>query len=565
MRVFIRTILSATVLIILLISWQKENTVSNVFKAPGSIGSQYDFYIKTPDKEIDKAAKLAVKALWDGATYKAGILVPTVSGDEVYRSCNHPYDNFWINKVSFYFFPRISTEWPIRLFAAYQTPLGEIWRGVYAIPEKDWRTTWEKNPRIKPTGQRVYAPPYSEHVSTFARNPEEINYGIYVRDHLFVRQVYEQWLATGNVPFIIEMYRSCRKSLLYLKNYHDKDGNGLIETTTILSDLVVNNDKDINSTERAEDQVMLYGALMGFADMSDILGGKEDSQWAREWAEKIKTGLNNLMWNDDGRYIFGLERVSKKPRLGYVTTTYANGYAILYKMTSKEQTEAILNFMDKQQFDVPGPYHIPPVRLEDNPVSQPGVYCNGGCGWGRGIMPSITQACFENGRIEQGTDYLHRQASAACAAGSFYEYWTWGKYTGKESKPGGAPWYGETSSGYLDALIHGLFGISSLKPGFDSLRIEPRFPGTWDYADLGIHIPSGTRLNLKYKNNSKFLSMRVDMDIKLPVELIFQWKKSSKELKTKINGDITYNVKPKGDGYQITYTLKGSGEVKLYY
>ena len=569
MKVHRRIILSTIILTILSIGCQKEISNSTYYKAPESIGSQYDLYIDTPDKDIDQAAKLAVKSLWDGAAYKAGILVPTVCGAMSYPFWNHPYDNFWENKVTFYFFPRVSTEWPIRLFAAYQSPLGEIQGGVYGIPEKDWRIKWEKEPRINSSGtdgwQGVYATPYSEHISTMAKYPEKIHYGIYVRDHLFVRQVYEQWLATGNVPFIMEMYQSCRKSLLYLKNYHDKDGNGLIETTTVLSDLVVNNDNDINSTERAEDQVMLYGALTGFAEMSDILGGKEDGQWARDWAEKIKTGLNKLMWNDEGRYIFGLDRINKKPRLEYVTVTYADGYAMLYKMTTLKQTEAILDFMAKQQFDVPGPYHIPPIRPEDNPQNQMGVYCNGGCGWGRGIMPSVTQACFENGRKEQGIDYLHRQAAAACKAGSFYEYWTWGKFTGEESKPGGASWYCETSSGYLDALIHGLFGLSSSQPGFKSLRIEPRFPATWDYADLGLHIPSGTRLNLKYKNNSEFISMRVDMDLALPVELSLQWNKGGKELKTKTTGDIKYDVKPDGDSYKITYTLKGSGEVKLYY
>jgi len=70
---------------------------------------------------------------------------------------------------------------------------------------------------------------------------------------------------------------------------------------------------------------------------------------------------------------------------------------------------------------------LPLIVPEDfNPQNPMGVYCNGGCGWGRGIMPSVTQACFENGMIEQGTDYLHRQA-AACKAGSFYEYLDMGK------------------------------------------------------------------------------------------------------------------------------------------
>jgi len=380
------------------------------FQAPEKIGSQYDYYIHTPDEDINEAARLAVKALWDGSTEKAGVIVPTVSGSVSYPFWNHPYDNYWINKVSYYFFPRVSTELPIRLFAAYQSPLGEIQGGVYGIPSENWREKWGKEPRITSSGadgwQGKYATPYAEHVSEMEKSPDKIWYGIYVRDHLFVHQVYEQWQATGNVQFLLEMYQACRKSLYYLKRLHDKDDNGLIETTAVLSDLIVNNDKDINSTERAEDQVMLYGALMGFAEMSDALGGKDDGEWARAWAEKVKEGLNSMMWHEDGRYIFGLERDSKEPRLGYVTTTYANGYAILFGMTSQEQTEAVLNFMDKQEFEVPGPYHIPPVRMEDNPQNEMGVYCNGGCGWGRGIMPSVTLACFRNGRTDQGTDYL---------------------------------------------------------------------------------------------------------------------------------------------------------------
>lgn len=534
-------------------------------KAPEEIGSQFNLYINTPDEDINEGARLAVKALWKGSAKKAGIIVPTVSGEEQYPLWNHPYDNYWINKVSFYFFPRESTEWPIRLFAAYQSPLGEIQGGVYGIPEKDWRAKWEKVPRRKSSGadnwQGVIATPYSEHLSIMEKSPEKIWYGIYVRDHLFVHQVYEQWRATGNVQFLIEMYQACRKSLHYLERYHDIDGNGLIETTAVLSDVVVNKDKDINSTERAEDQVMLYGALMGFAEMSDKLGGKEDGKWARAWAKKLKSGLNSLMWHKDGRYIFGLERESKKPRLGYVTTTYANGYAILFNMTSSEQTEAILSFMDRQEFDVPGPYHIPPVRMEDKPGHARGEYCNGGCGWARGIMPSVTLACFENGRAEQGTDYLKRQAAAAVKAGSFYEYWTWGKYTG-ETKASGASWYSETSAGYLDALIHGLFGLSSPNPGYKSLRIEPLFPESWNYADLGLHLPSGTRLNLKYKSEKDVLRMQVDMELEIPAEIVLQWK-GNNQPKLEGTGILNSEVKQNDEGFQVICWLSGSGEIRL--
>jgi hypothetical protein len=185
----------------------------------------------------------------------------------------------------------------------------------------------------------------------------------------------------GQHAFLIEMYPPCRRALKYLERLRDSDGNGLIETAAVLSDLVVAGDKDIHSTERSEDQVMLFGALQAFASMADELGGVEDAAWARQWAETIRMSSTKLFWRPEGRFIFGVRTTDKQPILEYTTTTFANGYAILFGLTTDEQTRAILDFMTRQEFVVPGPYHIPPVRPEDKPQNPPGVYCNGGCGW----------------------------------------------------------------------------------------------------------------------------------------------------------------------------------------
>jgi len=530
-------------------------------RAPESIGEEYDFLIQTPDEDVNIGAELAVRALWDGAVVKANCVVPTVCGTgSGYPHWIHPYDNYWINHVSSYFFPRESTEWPIRLFAAYQTPLGEIDGGVYDIPAKDWWTRWEEVDGPRKWQGRI-ARPLADYVAALASTPDKIRGGIYVRDHLFVLQVYDQWHARGHLPFLMEMYGPCRRGLKYLEKYHDLDHNGLIETTCILSDLVVGGDDDINSTERAEDQVMLYGALVAFAEMADLLGGAEDSAWANAWAKQVREGLNTLMWRSEGRYVFGLDRVGKKPRLEYVTTTYANGYAILFGMTSKDQTEAILDFMARQDFVVPGPYHIPPVRLKDKPQHSPGVYCNGGCGWGRGIMPSIALSCFEHGRGEQGLDYLKRQAAAAHKAGSFYEYWTWEKYAGK-TEPGGSPWYGETSAGYLDALLHGLFGLSSSEPGFKALRLAPCFPRTWDQARLELRLPQGARFAMQYRASQQAVSLVVNLDTKMPVTVVLPWWD---ENEPKMEGSEMAKsvIERKPQGHQITCQLNGSGEIRL--
>lgn len=259
--------------------------------------------------------------------------------------------------------------------------------------------------------------------------------------------------------------------------------------------------------------------------------------------------------------MFGIDRASRKPRLEYVTTTYTNGYAILFGLTDNAQTEAILNFMGKQEFVVPGPYHIPPVKVEDKPQNPPGVYCNGGCGWGRGIMPSVALACYEHNRWDQGFDYLKRQATAACKAGSFHEYWEWEKYTGK-SKPGGAPWYGETSAGFLDVLLHGTFGIASPEPGFRSLRISPRFPKQWSMANLELHLPNNTRLALKYQNDTGGMALHVNANSDLPIDLALPWPKNDKPVITG-TGLTSPIVEARGETWVGHGQIRGTGEMNL--
>lgn len=529
-------------------------------RPPEMVGEAWRFVIETPDEDITRGAELAVQAFYKGAMKKAGVVVPTVSGQAVYPSWVHPYDNYWMNQVTSYFFARESTEWPIRLFAVYQSPAGEIQGGVYDIPELDWRRKWEAaGGREK--WQPHYARPTADHVARLAAEPEKIQYGIYVRDHLFVLQAYDQWRTRGHLPFLIEIYPACRRALKYLETRRDLDHNGLIETTAVLSDLVVGGDADIHSTERAEDQVMLYGALLAFAEMSETLGGDEDATWARKWAERIKAETNKIFWRPEGRYIFGVAREGKAPRLEYTTTTFANGYAILFGLADARQTIAILDFMGRQEFVVPGPYHIPPIRAEDKPQNPPGVYCNGGCGWGRGIMPSVALACLKNGRVEQGVDYLKRQGAAARKAGSFHEYWTWEKYAG-ETRAGGAPWYSETAAGFLAVLIHGVFGLSSPEPGFRSVRLAPRFPATWPGARLDLMLPSGRRLACRFTSRPGAVEFEINAEGDTPVEVTLPWAASEKPVCSG-DGVSAPRVEPDGKGWRAIARVKGRGIVRL--
>ncbi len=176
-------------------------------------------------------------------------------------------------------------------------------------------------------------------------------------------------------------------------------------------------------------------------------------------------------------------------------------------------------------------------------------------------MPSVALACFQYDRVAQGVDYLKRQAIAARKAGSFHEYWTWEKYAGV-TKAGGAPWYGETSAGYLDTLLHGLFGISSPTLGFVALQLHPRFPENWTHARLKLRLPQGSDLELTYTASTESRVVLVDVASALPIELILPWHGRG-EPKIEAPNQIISRIQREGGKVQVVASWKGPGEIRL--
>lgn len=66
---------------------------------PDTIDASYRCVVDTPDEDMNEGARLAIRALWEGATTKGGRLVPTVCGSRAaYPQWVHPYDNYWIDQ-----------------------------------------------------------------------------------------------------------------------------------------------------------------------------------------------------------------------------------------------------------------------------------------------------------------------------------------------------------------------------------------------------------------------------------------------------------------------------------
>jgi hypothetical protein len=465
---------------------QRRKFLQLAAASPLAYWPELDGMISTGDETVDQAAKLAIRALKRNVSEKWGKLCPIAGPpwERHYPAWIHPFDNFWMTRITPYLYPREQAEWPTILFQRYQRPTGMIGWGIHdtAGPE-EFLAELERSGKVR----------------------EESANSRYIRDHLYIHQVHDLWWFYGDTDWVRRMLPSCRKALDYLYSMKDLDGDGLVESASILEDVDVGSTAERtgpNAAERAVDQVILYGALLAYARMAEAIGqaGEAERTRARDLAEKV----NRLFWHPKGYYRFAIDSRTHQPLPIESTSTYANGYALLYGMVPAERVNPMLDFLTSWDFEVPGPVILPPIEgrtsVPGKDVDLPrGVYANGGCGWGRGHMPSVCLALFRHGRPEIARTYIRKHAAAAVRDGAFYEYWTWEKYTGK-TKPGGCQDYSETSSAFLDAVIHGAFGVTAVEAGWKRVRVAPQ-PLTEKPASLRLALPGGAlRLALAQQN-----------------------------------------------------------------
>lgn len=462
--------------------------------------------ISTGDPTVDHAAAIAIHTLKTNVSEKWGKLCPVAGPvwERHYPAWIHPFDNFWMLKVTPYLYPRDQAEWPVVLFQKYQRPTGMIGWGVHdmAAPEQ-FLADLEKSGKVR----------------------EESANSRYIRDHLYILQVHDIWWHYGDAAWARTMLPSCRRALNYLFTMKDLDGDGLIESASILEDIDIGSTHERtgpNAAERAVDQVMLFGALHAYARLAEAAGQPAEAEPARARAAALKTKVNELFWHPKGYYRFAIDSKSHTPTEVDVTSTYANGYALLFGLVPPERIAPMLDFLTSWDFVVPGPVILPPIEGKTSVQGQEvnlkkGVYANGGCGWGRGHMPSVCLALFRNGRPDLANTYIQKHAAAAVRDGSFFEYWTWEKYTGS-TKPGGCRNYSETSSAFLDAVIHGAFGVTAAAPGWTKVRVAPN-PLTDKPSRLELDLPGG-KFALSLSREAGKWSAKVESEVKRTIELI---------------------------------------------
>ena len=445
--------------------------------------------IVTGIAEVDRGCRLAIRTLMMNVSEKWGTICPVAAPawSTHYPAWIHPFDNFWMNQVTPYIHTKQSVEWPVKLFQMYQRPTGMVGWGVH-----DTASAQDVQAEFRRQGSEA-----TEKESADNR---------YLRDHLYIMQVCDLWNFFGDEKFAEAMFDSCTHAFDYMYKYKDLDQDGLVEAAAALDDVDLGEGVDrtsANAIEKSVDQTLLFGALTKYAAMAGALGKTMESQQARDRAEALKKRFNELFWNEKGFYIFAINAGTHEPVLKDHATTHANGYAILWGLAPPDRVPKMLKYFTSWDFVVPGPVFLPPVeskassggRSVDN---RKGVYANGGCGWGRGHMPSFCLSLYRHGNHKLATSYLERLARAANEAASFHEYWTWEKYTGS-TVASGCEEYSETASGFLDGVVHGYFGVSKTEPGWRNLRLAPQ-PSV-DRCSLTLPLPDGP-LSATFQNSS---------------------------------------------------------------
>lgn len=463
--------------------------------------------IRTGDAAIDSACELAVRTLKMNVSEKWGKLCPVVAPawGAHYPAWIHPFDNFWMGKVTPYLYPRDQVEWPVVLFSKYQHPSGMIAYGVHDCPSPE-------------ATQARYAELDPEELKQYSINSR------YIRDHLYIMQVFDLWWHYGDSELARELFASCTRALEYLYSLKDSDGDGLVESADIIEDVDIGSHTERtgpNAVERSIDQVLLYGALVHYAKLADALNESAEAEKSRTRAAELAKKINTLYWSENGYYIFAVDAKTHESVHGEVTSTYGNGYGILWNLVPAEWVDRMLDYLTSWDIEVPGPILLPPLDIPTSTASgnqafPPGVYANGGCGWGRGHMPSVCLALFKHNRKTKAIDYLKGMAKAANDAGAFYEYWTWAKYTG-ETKPGGCKDYSETASAYLDSIIHGYFGLSALEPAWKSLRFAPR-PIEGAQCSITLNLPGGS-FSAQLERTEEGMLVRLESETERNVEI----------------------------------------------
>ena len=270
--------------------------------------------------------------------------------------------------------------------------------------------------------------------------------------------------------------------------------------------------------------------------MEQMLGYVGETNEAKEFgskAAKLRERANKLLWN--GRFYrhryplddFRIAGVDEEAQL-----SLSNAYDINRGLPTPEMSRSIIEEYRRRRkegrafaewFSIDPAF---PAEAFGAAKLKPGTYVNGG------IMPlvggELAKAAFRHGLPEYGVDILRRYFEMIDSTGEAYLwYFPDGRPATKEesTSPEAYPTDGWGSSAMAAALIQGLAGVRSGRPGFGAAWVEPHWDAAGvDHAEVAVEYPaSGKRLHYTYarddRNKTTELAIESDRLVALHVGL----------------------------------------------
>ena len=257
----------------------------------------------------------------------------------------------------------------------------------------------------------------------------------------------------------------------------------------------------------------LYQAWTLLAQMLERLDRKDEAQEYYKKRDDLRERANKLLWNGTFyRHRFPLDGLKLDGVDEEKQLSLSNAYDMNRDLPTKEMARSIIMEYQRRRketdafaewFSIDPPF--PEGTFGDERL-KPGVYVNGG------IMPvvggELAQAAFRYGFPEYGVDILRRYFEMIDSTGEAYLwYFPDGRPATKEAStsPEAYPTDGWGSSAMAAALVKGLAGVRSGRPGFNAAWLEPN----WHIAGVNEaevtleYAESGKRFHYTYEHDPK--------------------------------------------------------------
>lgn len=163
---------------------------------------------------------------------------------------------------------------------------------------------------------------------------------------LFVMAIWQYFRHTGDKKFLIKHFAAVHRAVIWLQKL-DRDNDSLVEVG-VLSDWM---DSIIKWGKLLHINVLYFKALNDFSDIANIVGRDELSGSYQILAGQTKQAINQQFWN--GQFYIDWRRGNKTG--GFCAD--GNVLAILLKVASKEQSQLIFDYIDKQGLELEAGLH----------------------------------------------------------------------------------------------------------------------------------------------------------------------------------------------------------------